>query len=100
MTKSIVQTTKEVCFLCGASTTVRHHIIHGRGQRQLSEAEGLWVYMCALHHHYLHNLPDHPHDAELKALAQRKWIEQKKKEGYTNGQARGMWLNKFGKFFD
>lgn len=98
--KSIIQTDRETCYICGASTTIRHHIIHGTGFRQLSEDEGLWVYLCNLHHYYLHNLPSHPHDLELKRTAQKKWIEKKKKEGYTNGQARGMWLNKFGKFFD
>lgn len=100
MTKSIIQPDKEVCFLCGAPTTIRHHIIHGNGFRQLSEDEGLWVYLCDPHHEYLHNLPSHPHDAELKKLAQERWITQKMQEGYSRGKARGMWLNKFGRFFD
>ena len=100
MTKSIVQDTKEVCFFCGAYTTIRHHIYHGTGLRQVSENEGLWVYLCNPHHKYLHDLPSHPHDQELKELGQKKWIAKKMKEGYSNGQARGMWINKIGRFFD
>lgn len=100
MAKSIIQPDNEVCFLCGAPTTIRHHIIHGNGFRQLSEDEGLWVYLCHPHHWHLHNLPKHPHDDELKKLAQERWITQKMQEGYPKGKARGMWLNRFGKFFD
>ena len=100
MTKSIIQPDKEVCFFCGAYTTIRHHIIHGNGFRQLSESEGLWIYLCNPHHWYLHNLPSHPHDDELKKLAQEKWIVQKMQEGYSRGKARGLWLNKFGRFYD
>ena len=100
MTKSIIQKEKETCFFCGASTTIRHHIIHGNGFRQLSEDDGLWVYLCNPHHWYLHNLPSHPHDAELKALAQKSYIEMKVKEGYTNGQARGIWFSRYARYFD
>lgn len=99
MTKSIVQQTKEVCFICGAYTTIRHHLCHGTGLRQVSEQEGLWVYLCNSHHHYLHDLPTHPHDQELKELGQRAWISQKVKEGYSNEQAREMWLNRIGRFY-
>ena len=100
MTESIVQPYKEVCFICGARTTIRHHIYHGTGLRQVSEKMGLWVYLCEPHHRYLHDLPSHPHDAELKKLGQEKWIVQKIHEGYTRGQARGMWFNKVGRFYD
>ena len=100
MTKSIIQTEEKTCFFCGASTNIRHHIIHGNGFRQLSESEGLWVYLCNPHHTYLHNLPTHPHDKELKALAQERWIVHKMQEGYSRGKARGLWLSKFGRFYD
>jgi hypothetical protein len=100
MTKSIIQQTKEVCFICGASTSIRHHIYHGTGLRQVSEREGLWVYLCHDHHRFLHDLPSHPHDEELKIKGQRAWIGQKVKEGYSKGQARGMWLNRIGRFFE
>lgn len=100
MAKSIIQPDKEVCFICGASTKIRHHIYHGTGLRQVSEDEGEWVYLCDPHHTYLHNLPSHPYDAELKKIGQEKWIVKKMQEGYSRGQARGLWLNKFGRFYD
>ena len=100
MSKSIIQSDTKTCFFCGASTPIRHHICFGTGLRQVSEREGLWVYLCNPHHKYLHDLPSHPHDQELKQLAQEKWIKKKMDEGYTRGQARGMWLNKIGRFYD
>lgn len=62
MARSIMQGTKE-CFLCrqqaikaGYYTELsdkglhRHHVIFGRGYRNLSEKYGLWVYLCYEHH--------------------------------------------------
>lgn len=62
MARSIMQRTKE-CYLCrkaaeaagfyGALTDKglhRHHVIFGKGYRNLSEQYGLWVYLCYEHH--------------------------------------------------
>lgn len=59
MTKSILQTCKE-CYLCRRMYNLKtvknlemHHIVFGRGRRQLSEQYGLKVWLC----HYHHNEP-------------------------------------------
>lgn len=62
MGKSIMQRTKE-CILCRKKATEigyigeltdkglhRHHVIFGKGYRNLSEKYGLWVYLCQEHH--------------------------------------------------
>lgn len=55
--KSILRTEKDTCFLCaklhndfGHKYTEEHHILFGSGQREISESEGLKVYLCLDHH--------------------------------------------------
>lgn len=55
--KSILKTQKGICFLCALlyddyspQYTEDHHILFGSGQRELSEADGLKVYLCRAHH--------------------------------------------------
>lgn len=102
--KSIISTKKE-CYICrrflGLSTTYaleKHHFIHGRGFRKLADEDGLFAEICSRHHRRLHDFGEY--DQELKALAERSYIKKKISEGYTEGQARGMFLNRYGKHFD
>lgn len=75
--KSILQTSKE-CWFCGNPDVVCHHVIHGRGYRQVSDEYGLTVWLCPKHH----NMSDDgvhfnkARDLELKQYAQKKF-EQK-----------------------
>lgn len=55
--KSILKTKKGICFLCellyddcSEQYTEEHHIMFGSGQRELSEADGLKVYLCMAPH--------------------------------------------------
>ncbi|WP_337808276.1 hypothetical protein [Gemmiger sp.] len=56
MAKSILQNDKE-CYLCRRFYNLRttrgleeHHILFGRGRRELSERYGLKVWLCHNHH--------------------------------------------------
>lgn len=56
MAKSILQSDKE-CYLCRKRYNLRttrgleeHHILFGRGRRELSERYGLKVWLCHNHH--------------------------------------------------
>ena len=56
MAKSILQSDKE-CYLCRRFYNLRttrgleeHHILFGRGRRELSERYGLKVWLCHNHH--------------------------------------------------
>lgn len=45
--ESIMQTGK-YCYLCGRTDSLeRHHVFFGNQYRQLSEKNGLWVWLCA-----------------------------------------------------
>lgn len=52
-----MKTRKGVCYLCAKLNsdyrekyTEEHHILYGSGKRELSEGEGLKVYLCREHH--------------------------------------------------
>ena len=76
--KSIIQTDRDYCYLCGMNRNLEpldeHHVFAG-GNRQLSEKYGLKVY---LHHNKCHLYGVHK-DGEmankLKADVQRKAME-------------------------
>jgi NAD-dependent dihydropyrimidine dehydrogenase PreA subunit len=70
MAKSILQTDKDSCFLCGSNQWLEeHHIFGGNGKRQLSEKYGLKVYLC----NYCHNEPPRGvhHNSETRKLLQQ-----------------------------
>lgn len=55
--KTILKTQKGICYLCSnlygdykEQYTEEHHIMYGSGERAISEAEGLKVYLCLAHH--------------------------------------------------
>lgn len=95
------------CYICrnflGLENTLNlqtHHFIHGRGLRELADADGLYAKVCFRHHRALHDEPDHPYDKELKAIAEKAFIIKKMSEGYSEGQARGIFFNRYGRHFD
>lgn len=89
---------KAECYICRRFLDVetpypleKHHFIHGRGLRQLAEADGLYAWICTRHHNALHNDPTHPYDEELKRIAQ---------ETYLQNHTREEFLRRYGKLFD
>ena len=48
MFNSIVQSSPKQCYLCGRKTNLEvHHILGGVANRKLSQAFGLYIYLCA-----------------------------------------------------
>ena len=47
--QSILQNEK-YCWVCGTTYNLHKHHIYGGGNRQVSEANGFWIYLCAKHH--------------------------------------------------
>lgn len=57
--ESIIQKGK-YCYVCKARYPLHKHHVYGGRNRQVSEDNGLWVWLCADHHtgtHGVHNLP-------------------------------------------
>lgn len=78
MSDSIISNEKR-CFVCGTTLNLhRHHIFHGRNKDN-SEREGCWVYLC-FHHHddyskdCVHNNP--AFETTLKKFCQYIWEEK------------------------
>jgi len=75
MSKSIIQTNKANCFICGGRASEEHHCIYGTANRKLSEKYGLKVYLCTDCHrtgrYAVHRC--HEVDLKLKKIAQKKF---------------------------
>ena len=76
MTESILSNKKE-CYICKTTQGLHRHHIYGGYNRNHSEKEGCWVYLCGYHHnlsaegvHYNRAL-----DLVLKAKCQNRWEE-------------------------
>ena len=52
--KGIVTEYDEYCLFCGRPTEARHHLVYGKGNRTLSEKDGLKIPCC----HNCHNMGD------------------------------------------
>lgn len=79
--KSII-TDKKECWVCGDTQHLHeHHIFFGTGKRQISEREGLKVWLCPKHHNFskeaVHFNPEL--DKELKILGETTWCEKNDK---------------------
>ena len=79
MSDSILQGKEKYCFACGTTRNLHKHHIYRGMNRQNSEREGCWVWLCVWHHtaspFAVHE--DKGFDDGLKALCQQTW-EQKK----------------------
>lgn len=47
--KSIISNEKK-CFICNTTLNLHKHHIYGGSNRNISEREGFWVFLCAIHH--------------------------------------------------
>lgn len=95
MAKSILQKDKE-CYLCRRFYNLRtvrgleeHHILYGRGRRELSEQYGLKVWLCHMHHN------EAPLGVHFDAKT-RKLLEQAAQFAFDNLHGPGSFAEVFG----
>lgn len=61
--KSIVTEFTDICFYCGKPAECQHHLVFGRGLKELAEQDGLKIPACHKHHNMgansekIHNNP-------------------------------------------
>ncbi len=81
MTKTILQEKKE-CLICKATGRLHlHHVFEGTGRRQVSDREGLTVWLCPHHHNSSNNSVHYNKklDLKLKKWAEQKWLDYNNK---------------------
>jgi hypothetical protein len=100
MSKSLLNTQKGICFICGRyGQTDRHHLFFGTANRRLSEEDGLWVYLCPS----CHNRPPNgahfnPNTALfLHKVGQQAYEEKAAKNGADKAEARQKFMERYGK---
>ena len=82
MSKSIISNEKQ-CYLCQTPYNLeRHHIYFGTANRQISESQGCWIWLCNRHHtgkvkydEGIHFNPDL--DLRIKRECQEVWEREK-----------------------
>ena len=75
--KSIMDTSKDECYLCKTTRNIEeHHIFYGRGNRKISDKNGFVVFLCDEHHRgwgSVHSLPNEGLDLRVKEDCQAKY---------------------------
>lgn len=91
---SIIQTEKK-SYLSGRTDSLEaHESLKGSSDRQIAIREGLWIWVTADEHRWLHHTEEgQKRDYEICAEQQRIWLE------YT-GKSREDWYRLFYKFYD
>lgn len=49
MKRSLLQSVRQ-CYVCNSLLVEKHHIFFGRANRDKSEEDGCWVWLCPEHH--------------------------------------------------
>lgn len=90
--KSIIDNTPR-CYHCGREDSLqRHHCLKGIAYRWKAEEDGLWVYLCADCHTFLHGKDGHQLDLQYKQIAERTWLKHYRKSMKD-------WISRYGKNF-
>ena len=100
MSKSMFDTKKGTCFICGChGYTEKHHIFGGVANRRLSEQDGLWVYLCLDHHNTPPNgVHFNPHAMEkLHREGQEAYEKKMAENGLNAAEAREAFMKRYGK---
>ena len=85
------------CYLCarfygdyGRKPVQKHHIVFGRGNRQISEELGLTVYLCDQHH-------EHGPDAVHVNHEMARILQADAQEVYEQTHTREEWMERIGR---
>lgn len=99
----------EYCAVCGRAAEATHHLIFGRGYRNLAEEDGLKIPLCNYHHNF-GNMGIHEHTAaeqlskmlgqalfERNELLKALCIFDKDFSDFMNEEARKAFVKRYGR---
>ena len=84
----------EVCIFCYKPRNDEHHLVFGRANRKLADADGLTVPVCRECHELLHK-----HDKISKIIGQLAYERDRCAEGYGKDAARDSFRMRYGKSY-
>ena len=90
MSKSIITSDMETCFICGKPKDCIHHCIPGTARRSISDDEGLIVPLCNKCHNMSNNSVHFNHKLEILI---RKIAQMKYEETHTRAE----WIRRLGR---
>ncbi len=103
--KSIVTEYEDISAFTGNIAECRHHLIYGRGLRELAEKDGLWIPLTNREHnagpeliYQIHGNPSAEHLSKI--CGQLAWERHQILEGgYTGEEARDAFLRRYGRSY-
>lgn len=105
--KSIVTEFTEICAICGKSENIiSHHLVFGRGMRELADKDKLILPMCNDCHNMSHYLTSRIHDNPMaeslsKMVGQLAWEKEFYRASHSGKQdkARMAFMNRYGRSY-
>lgn len=90
------------CIVCGKPATCKHHLIFGRGYRNLADEDLLYIDLCDPCHNMHILKTSRIHDNEMaeflsKALGQMMFEKAAVEKGMTGAEAHSAFLERYGK---
>lgn len=101
--KSILTRYTEYCTFCGKPCYTDHHLVFGRGMRNLAEVDGLKVPACE-QCHTSNSIGEKIHGNPMaekfsKIAGQLAYEKRKVAEGYTEEEARELFRKRYGRSY-
>ena len=94
---------KKYCAFCGRPCEIEHHLIFGRGLRQLSEEDGLKLTVCDQCHvsgHSGERIHNNPMAEKLsKMLGQTAYEKERALEGMSREETRESFRKRYGRSY-
>ena len=92
----------KVCAVCGTTQDLHHHeVFYGTANRKISIANGFQEYLCGYHHNLSNEGVHFNHDLDRRFKEKHQMIFEGEKilQGYTEKEARKMFMVLVGKSY-
>lgn len=92
---------KNICAVCGAQAECTHHLVFGKGIRNLAEADKLTIPLCnSCHNMGKYRIHDNPISEQLsKMLGQTQWEYESLTTDSDRKKAREAFRKRYGKSY-